>query len=467
MGIYFRETFTSEELDEFAKETKFVRRRSGKINGKMFMDLIVFNNDCLKAQSLNDLTVMLEERYNIQITKQSLHERFNKNALAFLRKALQSLLKRQLNLDFLANEIQGINRILIKDSVCFQVDKSVSDIYPGSSGSASEACVRIQFEYDLLNGRINDLTLSAYTEQDSKNSMETIEKTQSGDLIIRDLAYMEIKVLEALIKRAVFFLGRLNPKVCVLAKGKGEMDYQIIDFSSIAKHMRKKNLEVMDEIVYLGRKKKLKMRLIIYLLPSDVVEKRMRALKKKRAKKGKKNSLSADYKARLALNLYVTNTEKEQVPTRNIWNFYRLRWQIELVFKIWKSFCKIDKVKKVQIYRLQCYIYSKLIFILLGWQIIWRIAILMEAHGKQLSMMKAFKTLTGTKFGNMRDAFIKKKTRINDFILDFFNVSLRKHLLEERKKKPTSKQILTAVIGNGKLEKVQRDCISIENFKIA
>ncbi|CAB1084749.1 hypothetical protein D1AOALGA4SA_12259, partial [Olavius algarvensis Delta 1 endosymbiont] len=32
----------------------------------------------------------------------------------------------------------------------------------------------------------------------------------------------------------------------------------------------------------------------------------------------------------------------------------------------------IEKVKKVKIHRLQCYIYSKLVLIVLSWQILWR-----------------------------------------------------------------------------------------------
>jgi hypothetical protein len=444
--------FNSNEIKNLAKESKFVRRQSGKIDGQLFLDLIVFNNDCLKNQSLNDLTVALEERYKIQITKQSLHERFNEYALVFLQKAMESLLGKQLNLDYLENKIQGIKRILIKDSVCFQVDQSLADIYPGSRGSASDACVRIQFEYDLLNGRINDLSLSSYAHQDAKNSSETIEMTRTGDLIIRDLAYMEIKVLRALIKKSAFFLCRLNPKVAVYTRKKSEDAYQIVDFLKITRHMRKKKLNHMEKTIYIGAKKKIRLRLIIYLLPDHMVAQRIRELKNVRSKKGRKLKFTPKYKARLALNLFLTNTHRKQLSTRNAWPLYRLRWQIELIFKTWKSFAAIDKVKKVQRYRLQCYIYSKLILILIGWKIIWRVAMLMEEKGKKLSILKAFKSLLGTKFEKFRRIFILKNIKIKDFMVEFFKTSLRKHLLEKKKGKPTSYQLLMVVISKGKIK---------------
>jgi len=453
LEVEIRPFFSTIEINQLARDANFIRRKSGKIDGQIFLDLIVFNNDCLKTQSLNDLTVILEDRYKIQMSKQSLNERFNEYALIFLQKAMESLLEKQFNGDYLVNEIEGINRILIKDSVCFQVDQSLSDIYPGSRGSASDACIRIQFEYDLLNGRINDLALFPYIHQDAKNSIETIEKTQHGDLIIRDLAYMEIKSLRALIKKAAFFLCRLNPKVVVYTKKKNSDEYHIIDFLKITRHMRRKNLEFMEKTVYIGGKEKIRLRLVIYLLPDNMAEKRIRELKKKLSKKGRKTILSPKYKARIALNLFLTNTERKQVHTRNVWALYRLRWQIELVFKIWKSFCAIDKVKKVQRYRMQCYIYSKLILILLGWKIIWRVARLMNAHGKQLSFLKAFKTLVGLRIQDLRKLFIQKMIKIENFIVEFFNISIRKHLLEKRRRTPTSDQLLMVILSKGEIKK--------------
>ena len=74
-----------------------------------------------------------------------------------------------------------------KDSTCFQIDESLAEYYPGSGGSGSDASVRIQFEYDILSGKINDLSLNSFNDQDAKDSVATIELTEHGDLIIRDL----------------------------------------------------------------------------------------------------------------------------------------------------------------------------------------------------------------------------------------------------------------------------------------
>ena len=96
LDVEIGQSFTTDELEKLAKETKFVQRE-GKITGSIFLELIVFNSENLKQQSLNDISGTLKDEYNIEITKQSLHQRFNENAVSFLATALEKLLSDQLN----------------------------------------------------------------------------------------------------------------------------------------------------------------------------------------------------------------------------------------------------------------------------------------------------------------------------------------------------------------------------------
>ena len=76
---------------------------------------------------------------------------------------------------------------------------------------------------------------------------------------------------------------------------------------------------------------------------------------------------TSDFKKRLAgYNIFITNASPELVKTEQIYGFYRLRWQIELLFKIWKSVFELDQVGKMSIARFECYLYGKLIAILIS-----------------------------------------------------------------------------------------------------
>jgi hypothetical protein len=361
--------------------------------------------------------------------KQSLNERFNEYAVTFVKMALEQMLNSQIDRNKLF-DIEGINRILVKDSVCFQLDESFAEKYPGSGGSASKAAVRIQFEYDLLNGNIIDLSLNPYTRQDATDSLETIDLTQEGDLIIRDLAYMSIKVLQ---KIKGIFLCRLKSQLAAYELNEETGEYILIDFKSINHELKTKQINKIEKIVYLG-KEKIKVRLFIYLLPEGEYARRIRNATKKNASKTKSKTLSKEYKSRAGLNLFITNSADSIIKLENAWKIYKLRWQIELIFKIWKSICNIDKIKKVKEERLECYIFSKLMMIVSGWKVVWQIADwLYKKEHKALSFFKSFKTLVREKMDDLKGFFVLSNKTNKEFLNEFYDTSRSNHLKEQRK----------------------------------
>lgn len=434
--------FSRDELDQLARDTGFVQRTS-KLNGSLFLDLLVFNSENLKQQSLNDLTVVLKDEHDVDITKQSLHERFNESAVIFLKQALAVLLHNQLDIDPFVLNLEGIHRILIKDSVCFQIDESLLEHYPGSGGSGSKASVRIQFEYDLLTGSVNDLSLNAFNDQDATNAVATVELVKEGDLVIRDLAYANLEALNGIIQNIAFYLCRLNPKIYVFEK-QGDETVKL-NFSHLYKDMKKRNITLIEKEVYLGKEATFKTRLIIHLMPEELIKERIRKARLNNTKKGR-CTLSKEYIARAHLNLFITNTLVDVIPPQTVWKLYQLRWQIELIFKICKSICHIEKVKKVNKSRLECYIYSKLILIILGWRIVWRIAQqLFLGEGKAISFYKAFKTFVRVKVKAVRNIFLNAQGHVGEFMQDFYALSRKKHLLEKKKNKLTSLELLLSL----------------------
>ena len=146
-------TFTKKELDELARDSKFYQRSTNRISRSLFLNLLVFNCESLKEQSLNDICRILDKDHKVKIEKQSLQDKFSSYALTFLKTVLEQCLKNEINIK-INHKLKGINRILLKDSTSFQLPEGLSGIYPGSGGSSSKAAVRIQFEYDILTGKM-------------------------------------------------------------------------------------------------------------------------------------------------------------------------------------------------------------------------------------------------------------------------------------------------------------------------
>lgn len=51
----------------------------------------------------------------------------------------------------------------------------------------------------------------------------------------------------------------------------------------------------------------------------------------------------------MGMNVYITNTSPEEVTTDYyVHSLYSLPWQIEILFKTWKSFFEIDECKTIK-----------------------------------------------------------------------------------------------------------------------
>jgi hypothetical protein len=74
--------------------------------------------------------------------------------------------------------------------------------------------------------------------------------------------------------------------------------------------MQQNQLAVMEQEVYVGSVERLKLRLMIQLLPDDVVAQRLRKAQWNNNKKGR-GQLSQKYKTQAALNLFITTATEQ------------------------------------------------------------------------------------------------------------------------------------------------------------
>jgi IS4 transposase len=92
--------------------------------------------------------------------------------------------------------------------------------------------------------------------------------------------------------------------------------------------------------------------------------------------------------------MYITNTEKAKISAEAIRNIYRLRWQVELVFKTWKSTYNIDKTHKMKYERWMTLFYAKMLAMLIHWQICHLVKqTKFKLKNKLLSISKSIKSL--------------------------------------------------------------------------
>jgi hypothetical protein len=374
-------------IRKLAKETGFVIRESKKIQGLGFLKMLLFDQLQYDNPSLQQHAFGLDSMDAVSISKEGLSKRFNKNAVEFIQKIFEAYLQHTIDHDFIATDLTVMyTAIRFMDSTEFKLPDSLADVFPGYSSTSALSCAAIQFEYDIISKNICSLTLGNAKQSDKTYADQRMDNINKGELIIRDLGYYGIDSYEKIEDKNAFYISRLKSQIKIYEKQHGQ--YIELDLKTLIKRIKKSKAPYFDQTVYIGTKDKKEVRLMAWLLAEDAQIKR---LAKKKNKKGKIND---NDKLWSMLNVFVTNVGAEELTVQQAYELYKIRWQIELMFKTWKSILKLDVVRKMKPDRLKCYLYTKLLWVLLCWDItaisepiIW------SKHKKLISLYKCFALL--------------------------------------------------------------------------
>jgi hypothetical protein len=333
--------------------------------------------------------------------------------------------------------LKKFSRVTLKDGTRFDIPDKFKDILPGSGGSASKAGACIQFEFDLKKGSIVQLDITPANRPDNREASEVFDDILEGDLVIRDLGYHLYESFLNIIEKKAFFISRLLPKTKVYILNNGF--YQSLDFKALYHKMKRQRKRWEYMSVYVGDDK-IPVNLTLEIVPEAVRERRIRNADRNNIKKGRKTS--ERYKFMAGFSLFITNISKEYLPPRILSTLYRIRWQIELIFKIWKSIFCINHKTSMKFKRWLCLLYVRLLIMIINWNIIMnRRNYLHKYRGDLLSLNKCFKTLFDNNY-RLRKALLHGTREIKKLLRWSNKILENNHWLEEKKKSKSFKEIL-------------------------
>ncbi|MBI3882735.1 MAG: IS4 family transposase [Sphingobacteriales bacterium] len=413
-----------------AFETGFCVRAS-KFSPPMFIDSLLYDATAEITKSLNQLAINVNNKYNVAITKQGIGQRFTEGAVKYIQSLIGIQLSHQINHSIDSGWFKLFKRVLIKDSTKFDVSENLSKQLPGFGGNASKAGVCIQYEFDIKAGDVSDLTITPANVPDNKNTSQTIGKVQEGDLIIRDLGYSIISCFHTIKKVGAYFISRLNVSILVYETKDNKLVE--LDFSKLHKMMKEGKIQRLEKQVVIGKEEKLPVRIIIELMPEEVVNKRLKKTNDYNKRKG--NNTSDNYKIRACFNLYITNIEDIVLEAGAIVKIYKIRWQVELIFKAWKSIFGIDNNNPMKYERLICLLNIRLLLILINWDTFMHKRLqLYKKTGKLLSINKCFKTLQESS-KELKDILTNNCKKLIKWLEEISRLFESHHWLEKRKNK--------------------------------
>jgi len=430
------EVFDEEHLNNLARENNFIQRSTNKLEGVDFVKLMTLGFIENSEISLEGLCDILQDiNPDASMTPQALSQRINSdNAVNYLEDVLKIALQKNLE------GVQDINcaellspfgRVLLEDSTQCSLNEKLADEFKGSGGSASKSSVKIDLTFDIKNHTIPNIIITDGNVPDQSLGGALLNDVQKDDLFIRDLGYFVIDYFEKINGAEAFYLSRLHKGVNVFLSD--SKDTSPIDLPAyIQEHFPCQ--EVIDLDVYIA-KERMPTRLIVYKMPEEVINLRRRKAHQSAKKKGR--VLSQDYLNWLGFGFYIVNVPSEIWPAEIIGTVYRLRWEIELIFKSWKSLLNIHILKGTRPERIKCLIYGRLIAITVMTKIYGCAFIYAKNQFKrEISLYKLFDWLKRS--GRLLKA-------VHTQSLNFLINDLMQNILKVCKQKRTRKTILQMV----------------------
>lgn len=394
-----KEIFSEEFINEVAYKTGFLQRKS-KLSPVKFLSLCTFLNEEMCTSTLAELSTRLDICEDLSITTEGLNQRFNDKSVSFMKYIFKEILLRQSNILSEGTMINThFNQIRITDSSAFKLPSVFQGKYKGTGGNQTASGIKIQLEYNLNTGQFLNMDVFDGTYNDASYLSKIQSSIEPKDLCLKDLGYFKIDDLKVIEEKEAYYLSRLKTNIKVYVKNshietfksgkpkKGKEYIQLDILDIISPLAQGETIEIKD--VYIGNTQSLKTRLIITKLSEENKGKKLAYQEKVQKKKQMKFSKKAVKLA--SVNMYITNVEQFILPKEKVYETYSLRWQIEIMFKIFKSLFKVHMAKKVKIERFECSLYGKLIRLLLCYSIVFKMReTIYSKENKEVSEYKAF-----------------------------------------------------------------------------
>lgn len=340
--------FTS-EADRLAQELKLIQRQR-QLSGATLAQTLVFgwlqNPDAPLSQ-----LVQMAAALGVTLSEQGLAKRFTFTCAAFFKQLLLLACQRAFHSPHTPELFDRFSAVFILDSSVVMLPKALREHWPGCGGNqGGNAGLKLHAGLDLKGGQLT-LELGAAKAHDQTSSLAT-QPLAPGSLRIADLGYYSFKQLKAYQDQGVGWLTRFKADGCWW-----DSQGQQINILEALARTREQAVEWQG---FLG-KERIPARLLAYRVSPDQESARRFKVLEKARRKGRPVS-----QARLALSgwtLLVTNVP--DLSLEEAFELYRVRWQIELLFKLWKQQGKVDEWRSESPSRILCEVYAKLIGLLI------------------------------------------------------------------------------------------------------
>jgi IS4 transposase len=331
----FLRSFLPKDLDEMATRTRSLRRRRHIKSGEDLLRLaLVYACDGI---SLRDVSAWCRETGFVEVSDVAVLKRL-RTCVPFLRQVVSQLIEP-------VSETVEPLRITLLDATTL------------SRSKAKGVDFRVHVGYDVQTGQISGIELSDGSVAERLDRIPVKE----GEVIVADMGYNGREPLWDVVKQGGHVLVRTHPKLSSFL----DADERKVDLLAWARGIQPGEIRQMQVRTCPYRKvPAIKGRLIVVAASERSRQNHLQRLRRK-AQRNSRQVTSLQEDAGRYIFLFTTLTQ-EQAGAQSLLDAYRLRWQIEILFKRIKGVLTLGELRARDKLLCEALILAKLILLLVA-----------------------------------------------------------------------------------------------------
>ncbi len=333
----------------------FVQRRS-KLGGAEFAQTLTLGWLSNPGATLEELS-QTAATVGVPISAQGLDQRFSPTGAACLKLVLEEAVRQMIEGPaVMLSILQRFSGVYVQDSTIVDLPLALAAVWSGcGSGSGQgQAALKVEVRLDLLGGGMVGPLLEDGRVSDAVSQIQGV-KGLEGSLRIADVGYWSLPVMQQIAQAGGYWLSRVRNVIKILTPdGKA---WDLLDF------LQSSGSNQIDCAVRLSAQHATPARLLAVRVPQEVADRRRAKLHREALRRQEK--LSQRSLALADWTILVTNVPEALLSLREALLLLRIRWQVELLFKLWKSQARIDEWRSQKPWRILCEVYAKLLGVLL------------------------------------------------------------------------------------------------------
>ena len=339
-----------EEANQLAKETGFIVRERA-FAGADFAQALILGWLQRPDERVEGFVQILERR-EVSITASGLSQRFTPEAAAFMQRLLERLA--EVSMPAEAVDVPLLRRfsaVVVEDSSVVMLPTELAEVWQGCGEDIG--AVKLFVRWNVLCGKLEGPRLSNGRHSDNKSPFNE-EELPAGGLYLADLGFFSLERLRHLARRRKggkrFFVMRLQYGTGLYTRSGHQIELRGI--------LPWQEGEAREMGVLLGKQAQLPVRLLMVRVSDAVAKQRRERIRETAQDHGREPSEEVLYLA--GWTLVVTNVLRARLSLPEAMVLLRLRWQIELLFRLWKEHGQIDEWRSKNPWRILCELYGKL-----------------------------------------------------------------------------------------------------------